>query len=139
MRLPAAEPKRARIEIVPMIDTVFFLLVYFMVASLSMTHLNARRVTLPFSRTATGRPAADIVVTIARDGHDYLDRDPIAEGRLPGAINARLLARPGVPVIINCDRNLPAGRFARVLDLVKQSDAVTVMAATTPDAHGGAR
>ena len=132
MRLPSSKPKRARIEIVPMIDTVFFLLVYFLIASLAMTHLNSRKVSLPFSGTASGKPATDVVVTIAKDGRDYLDRKAVAESEIAPALNERLKAQPNLTVIINCDKDQPAGRLAAVFDLVKQSNASSVMVATTP-------
>ena len=115
-----------------MIDTVFFLLVYFLIASLTMTRLNARRVSLPVSGTALGKPASDVVITVAKDGRDYIDRTVIAEADIPSALNARLGAQPRLTVVINCDKDQPAGRLAVVYDLVKQSNAAAVMVATTP-------
>jgi biopolymer transport protein ExbD len=133
MRLPASKPKRARIEIVPMIDTVFFLLIYFMIASMTMTRMNAEKVALPVSHTAAAKPADDIVVTVTKTGLFYIDRNPVAESGLTSALNARLAAKPvSAAVIINCDKDQPAGRFARIFDLVKQSQAANVMIATTP-------
>jgi len=140
MRLPAPKPKRARIEIVPMIDTVFFLLVYFLIASLAMTHMDARKVTLPVSGTASDKPQTDVVITVARDGRDYIDRREIAEAQITAALDERLRAQPGLSVIINCDRDQPAGRLALVFDRVKQSSAASVLVATTPkDAWATAR
>ncbi|MCW3058689.1 MAG: Biopolymer transport protein ExbD/TolR, partial [Capsulimonas sp.] len=94
MRLPASKPKRARIEIVPMIDTVFFLLIYFMIASMTMTRMNAEKVALPVSHTAAAKPADDIVVTVTKTGLFYIDRNPVAESGLTSALNARLAAKP---------------------------------------------
>ncbi|BDI30246.1 biopolymer transporter ExbD [Capsulimonas corticalis] len=135
MRLPASKPKRARIEIVPMIDTVFFLLVYFMIATLTMTRMNAQKVALPVSQTAAAKPANDIVVTVAANGRFFIDRDPVSESGVTAELNARLKKTPAAAVVINCDKDQPAGRFARIFDLVKQSDAANVMVATTPKDH----
>ena len=132
MRLPADKPKRARIEIVPMIDTVFFLLVYFLIAGLTMTHMDAQRVSLPVSGTATGKPTTDVVVTIAGDGRCYVDRTEVAESQISAFLNRRLSADPKLTVVLNCDKDQSIARFARVFDLVKQSNAATVMVATTP-------
>ncbi len=132
MRLPAIKPKRARIEIVPMIDTVFFLLVYFMIASLTMTHMNAHRVSLPVSGTATGKPNADVVVTIAKDGGCYVDQLPVSEAEIAPLLNERLRDEPKLTVVLNCDKDQSIARFVRVFDLVKQSNAASVMVATTP-------
>ena len=56
MKLQRAELKKARIEIIPMIDTIFFLLVYFMITSLSMVQMSAKKVALPVSTTAQSKP-----------------------------------------------------------------------------------
>ena len=132
MRLPAVKPKRARIEIVPMIDTVFFLLVYFMIASLTMTRMNAHRVSLPVSATAAGKPSADVVVTLAKDGRCYVDQAPVTEAQIAPLLNQRLQEEPTLTVVLNCDKDQSIARFARVFDLVKQSNAASVMVATTP-------
>ena len=50
MKLPRTEMKKARIEIIPMIDTIFFLLVFFMITSLSMVPMSAHQVNLPRAR-----------------------------------------------------------------------------------------
>ena len=47
MKISGYQPKRARIEIIPMIDTIFFLLVFFMIASLAMTTAKGMPVNLP--------------------------------------------------------------------------------------------
>ena len=59
---------RARIEIIPMIDTIFFLLVFFMLSSLSMTRLKGLPVDLPDARTAINQPASDLSLTIDARG-----------------------------------------------------------------------
>lgn len=133
MKLRRYEPKRARIEIVPMIDTIFFLLVYFLMATLTMTHLPARKVALPTSTTADARPDLSVVVTLAKDGRLYLDRQIIAESELTPALRARLKVAPDTAVVINCDKDEPVARFGQLFDLVKQADPATVMVATTPD------
>ena len=53
MKLPRIQHKKARIEIIPMIDTMFFLLVFFMLATLSMTWQKGIMVNLPAAGSAT--------------------------------------------------------------------------------------
>ena len=66
---PSRTRRRGRIEIIPMIDVMFFLLATFMLASLSMQNLHSLPVNLPqgHCRTDAGRPAAD------PDGHQGQD------------------------------------------------------------------
>src|SRR5262245_21378810 len=47
MRVPRKEPEKARIEVIPMIDIIFFLLVFFMISTLSMTINRGLPVNLP--------------------------------------------------------------------------------------------
>jgi biopolymer transport protein ExbD len=136
MEFPKYSHKKARIEIVPMIDTIFFLLVYFMIASLSMTHVPIKDLALPESSTATQRQQAVIIVTIGHDGRCYLDQKQIVMDTLKSALTNKLAHDSGLTVVINCDKDQPVSIFDTVFDLVKQANPVSVMVATTP---GGTR
>ena len=138
MKLPRAEMKRARIEIIPMIDTIFFLLVFFMIASLSMIPMSAHRVDLPSSRTADLKPVEKVVVTISKEGDYYVDRDKLANAvDIKPLVAARLAQNPDLIVVINCDKTQQIAKFAEAFDLVKQANAANVMVATEPEAPGG--
>ena len=132
MRLPRPAPKKGRIEIIPMIDAIFFLLVYFIMTSLSLTQLESHGVQLPESRTAGGKPENRVVVTVTRAGELYVDRDPVSEGQMREVIADRVAQDPEIAVVLNGDRNGDVARFLRVFDLVKQADAKNVLIATTP-------
>src|SRR5438034_8945128 len=75
------ELKRTRIEIIPMIDTMFFLLVFFMLSSLALTRLNGLPVNLPRASTAPKQQAVDLTLTIDKSQRVYLNKQevPIAE------------------------------------------------------------
>ena len=75
----AAPPRKARIEIIPMIDTVFFLLVFFMMASLAMTVHGGIPVNLPKAARAEAA-RAPVSVSISREGVIYLEREPVDAG-----------------------------------------------------------
>ena len=134
MKLPRSEMKRARIEIIPMIDTIFFLLVFFMIASLSMVPMSAHKVDLPTSETASLKPQEKVVVTISKEGDYYVDRDRVAENQIKPLVAARVSENPAVAVIINCDKDQRLDKFQRAFDLIKQANAGTVMIATAPEA-----
>ena len=137
MKLRQLDLRRARIEIVPMIDTIFFLLVFFMVTSLSMLPLKSRHVALPQSETARARPGRQVVLTAASDGALYLDRRRIAENEMLAALRRKVRDDPEITVLINCDKSLPASRFLSLFSLSKQAGAGAVMVATLPRAAGG--
>lgn len=133
MKFPPREVKRARIEIIPMIDTIFFLLVFFMITSLSMVPMSAHRVDLPSSETAALKPQEKVVVTISKEGDYYVDQARVAESQIRPLVAARVSENPTVAVIINCDKNQKLDKFQRAFDLIKQANAGTVMIATAPE------
>jgi len=134
VKFPPREVKRARIEIIPMIDTIFFLLVFFMITSLSMVPMSAHRVDLPSSETAALKPQEKVVVTISKEGDYYVDRARVAENQIKPLVAARVSEDPTVAVIINCDKDQKLDKFQRAFDLIKQANAGTVMIATAPEA-----
>ena len=71
MKLATSEKKKARIEIIPMIDTMFFLLVFFMISTLSMTLQKGMEVNLPKASSASDGST--------RTGHplDFRERRPL--------------------------------------------------------------
>src|SRR5580698_9852505 len=85
------ELKRTKIEIIPMIDTIFFLLVFFMLSSLALTKLNGLPVNLPRASTAPKQPPAELTVTIDKARNLYVNKIPVTLDTL----EARLLERAG--------------------------------------------
>ena len=127
------KPRKARIEIIPMIDTIFFLLVFFMIESLSLVQMQSRKVSLPVSATAQARPQSPLVVSLTPDGEYYVDQQRVSEADIRLLVAARVSRSPELTVVINCDQGQPMLRFTRVLDLVKQANAGRVLIATTPE------
>jgi biopolymer transport protein ExbD len=69
--------RRGRIEIIPMIDVMFFLLVTFMLASLSMQSLNSITVNLPQGDAPNLQHKEPVTVTVTHDGKIYLDKTAV--------------------------------------------------------------
>ena len=132
MRLPRQGYKRARIEIIPMIDTVFFLLVFFMVASLSMTLETGMRVNLPKAQAAEREALTKVTVSLASDGTIYLDREPTALAALRAALAQRIRENPRVVVVINADEQVTHGKVVAVMDAAKKAGAAYMAIATRP-------
>ena len=133
MKLQRAELKKARIEIIPMIDTIFFLLVYFMITSLSMVQMSAKKVALPLSTTAQSKPLEKVVLTVDSKGQFFLDRsDPMPYTSILPALQDKVARNPNIVVVINCDKNQQVEQFQYALDLAKRANPASLMIATTP-------
>src|SRR6202008_1905013 len=98
--------KRARIEIIPLIDIMFFLLASFMMVSLSQTHMKGIGVNLPSARSAPPPPGTpkDYVSIQVREGNVvYLDGAAISPDDLHGRLFQLARANPDLKVSISAE------------------------------------
>jgi biopolymer transport protein ExbD len=131
VKLTLRQPKKARIEIIPMIDTVFFLLVFFMMASLSMTAYRGVPLSLP--RASSGETRQDRVsVSVTRNGVIYLDRDPVDPARLTEKLRALREKDPEVVVVISADGDVTHRRVVEAMDAARTAGIVKMAIAVQP-------
>ncbi len=132
--------KKARIEIIPMIDTIFFLLVFFMFTSLSMVKMKGMDISLPKDSTATStKPPPQVVITIDPAGNYFLNTDQIDGTQLQTELQNRINAKPDTVFIVNVNKSRQTQDIITVMDAVNNvqipghpGDPVGVMIATTP-------
>jgi len=133
MRLPRQGYKRARLEIIPMIDTIFFLLVFFMVASLSMTLETGMRVNLPKAEAAERESLTKVTISLSHDGSVYLDRERTTLEALDSTLARRVRENPRVVAVINADERVEHGRVVAAMDAAKKAGAARMAIATRPE------
>jgi biopolymer transport protein ExbD len=122
---------RARIEIIPMIDTVFFLLVFFMMASLAMTVYRGLPVTLP--QAATGQRVPDqVMVTVTGDGRVSFNREEVSLERLHALFEAGVRQNPGLTAVINADEAARHGLVVEVMDGARRAGVTSLAIAIRP-------
>ena len=130
------ELKRTRIEIIPMIDTMFFLLVFFMLSSLALTRLNGLPVNLPQADSAPKQPPTQLTITIDANRKLYVNKTPVTFENLEPV----LLEKAGGPnanladatVIINADTTVPHGEVVRSIDGAREVGITKFAIATSP-------
>ncbi len=114
------ESAEARIEIIPLIDIMFFLLAAFMLVSLSMVNVKSVKVNLPTATTATADPQRDLVnISVDKAGLTYLDAKPVGPNELALALAALATTNAEVRVFISGDKDARHGDVIRVLDIVR--------------------
>lgn len=117
-----APENEARIEIIPLIDIMFFLLAAFMLVSLSLVNLKSVKVNLPTATTATAETQRDFVnLAVDRQGLAYLDRQPLGRHELLARLAARRQTNANLRVFISGDAEARHGEIIRVLDLVRSA------------------
>ena len=104
----ARQYRRGRIEIIPMIDVMFFLLVTFMLASLSMQTLNSLTVNLPEGDAANLEHNEPVSLTITKDSKIYLDKTPVTLATMAFTLKS-MLTGSDRGVVVNADSDAPEG------------------------------
>ena len=114
------ESTDARIEIIPLIDIMFFLLAAFMLVSLSMVNLKSVKVNLPTATTATADAQRDLVnISVDKAGLAYLNTKPVGPNELALGLAALAKTNAEVRVFISGDQDARHGDVIRVLDIVR--------------------
>jgi biopolymer transport protein ExbD len=110
------EAKKARIEIIPMIDIMFFLLVFFIMITLHMIPNAGLKTQLPSSASALALPPPKVMVTLSTDGSMSVDGRALT----PAQLTAMLSARPDASHTVV---TIAGSKAAQIQDLVAVMDA----------------
>jgi biopolymer transport protein ExbD len=135
MKIRSPLPQRqTRLEIIPLIDIMFFLLASFMMVSLQMQKVRALKASLPTATMATSTAKPDIVnLKVDKFGQVSADDKPVSFSDLSAMLAKRYEANTNVPVYITGAKDASHGSIIYVLDLVKaariQRVAISVKAA----------
>jgi len=110
-----------RIEMLPLIDIVFLLLVFFIYAMLSMAVHRALPIALPRSETAEIDNRLQMTVSITHEGHIYIDKQPVELTDLVEIFQNKTMAEKEKGVQVFADRQVEYQRLFMVLDSVKKA------------------
>jgi biopolymer transport protein ExbD len=102
------EFRKGRVEIIPMIDVMFFLLATFILASLSMQNLNSLAVNLPQGEAEKLTSERPVTLTLTRDSRILINNTPVTIDTL-GAVLKPLLTAAHTDLIVNADSEAPEG------------------------------
>ena len=132
MRIPSTVARRPRIEVIPLIDIMFFLLATFIMVSLSMVKNQGIMVALP--KAATGQPqppSSSATVTVTEQGRLYLNQDPVSMEALPERLEVLHRHDPAVRVVFNGDALAYFGDIVKALDETRKAGIEKVAIQTT--------
>jgi len=114
--------KKARIEMLPLIDIVFLLLVFFIYAMLSMAVHRSLPVSLPVSSTAEIHTALNLTVTVNKSGEIFLDSTKVSLEEFRAVLLEKTLKAAdtkAVQVDLFADKALSYQELYRVLDIIR--------------------
>ena len=112
--------KRARIEIIPLIDIMFFLLASFMMVSLSQVHMKGMKVNLPTGQSGETQSKKDYIsVSVDSNGNPYFDKTEMTYDTLTAKLKQVHDENPEAKVFIRGDADSVHFNIIRVLDILR--------------------
>ena len=132
MRIRTHEIRKPRVEIVPLIDVIFFLLATFVMVSLSMTKNQGVQVQLPSASTAEKIDDRDkaVPVTVKQNGELFFNKDKIAAAQLPFKFQTYAAGVKDPKVVVTAEANSNFRYVVQVLDEARKVGIVKVAIST---------
>ncbi|MEO1147526.1 MAG: biopolymer transporter ExbD [Cyanobacteria bacterium J06638_22] len=130
MNIPDDLDDSPTINIVPMIDVIFAILTFFIMASLFLSRAEGLPVNLPNAATAQSQQQSRITVTIDATGQVSLNREPIALDALADDVRTLMGTQSSALVVINADTKVEHGQVIAVMDALRTVEGAQVGIAT---------
>jgi biopolymer transport protein ExbD len=118
--------------IIPMIDIIFFLLVFFMMSTMYMIEQKVLPVVLPTAGAAQSDTRQTIPVTVLANGTLHFGEQVLTEEQLPAGIRAALAQNAETGFVVRADRTVPYGQVVTVLDRLRQAGVSRLTIAVEP-------
>ena len=136
MRFRERTDNEQRVDISPLIDMVFILLIFFMV---STTFVKDMKLDLnrPSASSASTASTKAVRLYIDNAGDTYLDGQPIQVWVIQSRLRELLSGSPESSVLVVTDDQVPAGRLVEVVDQARRAGAEDVGVATVAEAGAG--
>ena len=122
--------KDPTIMIIPMIDIVFFLLVFFMVGTLYMNTEQQIPLNLPSASTSTAKSIEPITITLTTSHKLYIDNREISPDRLSQEVQAIVQTTPRQAFVIRAAKDVYYNEVIALLDMLKVNGAKYISVAT---------
>ena len=117
------------LNIAPLIDVVFLLLIFFMLSSHFVTQPGIK-ITLPTATAARLHPEEDIIISITKDNNLYLNEEEIGLEELLDKLRIKVGEAKKKMVIIKADEKIDLGLAVKVMDIAKQAEAEGLVIST---------
>jgi biopolymer transport protein ExbD len=121
-----------RIELIPLIDVIFCILTFFILAAVSLTRQYAINTDLPSASTGVAQMRQTKIVTIDPVGTLYWDEDPVDESRLVQLVQQFRQESPDGTIVLNAPPYASYDSVVRVLDLLRAVGGDRIALAVTP-------
>ena len=122
--------KEPTIMIIPMIDIVFFLLVFFMVGTLYMNTEQQIPLNLPSTSTSTAKSIEPIIITLTTSHKLYIDNREVSADNLSQEVQDIVRTTPRQAFVIRASKDVYYHEVIALLDMLKVNGAKYISVAT---------
>ena len=122
--------KEPTIMIIPMIDIVFFLLVFFMVGTLYMNTEQQIPLNLPSTSTSTAKSIEQIIITLTTSHKLYIDNREVSADNLSQEVQDIVRTTPRQAFVIRASKDVYYNEVIALLDMLKVNGAKYISVAT---------
>ncbi|MDD4599756.1 hypothetical protein SDC9_04262 [bioreactor metagenome] len=119
-----------RLMIIPMIDIIFFLLVFFMMSTLDMVEQNVLPVALPQASASKSDQTIQVPITITVQGKILFGQEEISPDKVSERVKDEVYQNPETFFVLRADRQVEYGHVIWLLDELKSSGVRRVSVAT---------
>lgn len=124
------QTKAPELMIIPMIDIMFFLLVFFMLGTLYMVEQRSLPVKLPVAKSSTVDIQNNFVITMKKDGSIYLEDKKAELTSLIMQAQIETKANPALAIVIRADKDIDYGQVINIMDSFKNAGVTRFALAT---------
>lgn len=121
MAIERSNRRRPRVEIIPMIDVMFFMLVFFMLFTSFKTSPAGLNISLPKAATADQHVPGQLEISITSDGTFYVGNRRVEASALPALVAAEATKRPDMWVIVKGDRATRYEHIVSAMDAARSA------------------
>ena len=132
IQFPYKEKEPFKLDLIPMINVMFLLLIFFMLTSTTPTKQKTK-IDLPKVKTAEKNSKQFLVMTIDKNGSMQLDGKAVTFEVLPAHLEKKISEKKNTVISIHADKIIEFELFGKVIELAKQAGAVDFMLATGVD------
>jgi biopolymer transport protein ExbD len=125
-----SENKEVRIEIVPMIDVIFCILTFFILAAVGFSRQQAISLDLPKASSGTAQMREMLVVSLDDLGQLYLEKQPVSQIQLYSAIRNYHSLNPTGLMVLHASKDVTYNQVIEILDMLKEVGGDRVALAT---------
>lgn len=133
MRYRETRESDNQIDIAPMIDVVFILLIFFMVTTTFVKDMKLE-LDRPSAASASSASSKSVRLFIDKNGDTYLDGEPVRLWLIQSKLRELLATSTSKTVLVVTDEGVPSGKLVEVIDQARMSGAQSVAVATEKEA-----